>query len=237
MRLSFAIQILLTLMAFEAAAGPAETHKPHTIPNAGKFHACHFCHSLKEGVHLTGPSLANIWGKKAGHVEGFNSYTEALKKSGIVWNEKTMAKWIDNPEKLVPGTTMKLKVHYGPESNKAMIEFLKIALGPKGFERVVDEELEQEEIAGGQIEEDSSKPGKGVQVTSIVHCKDTVTLKYADGHTTKHWEMNVGYKTDSSVRGPPAGKPVLVETGSLGDRFQIVFRNAEEIRAMVKSCP
>ena len=53
---------------------------------AGKtvFNKCKACHQVdKNGV---GPHLGGIVGRKAASVEGY-SYSEALKKSGITWDE------------------------------------------------------------------------------------------------------------------------------------------------------
>ena len=53
------------------------------------FRQCAACHSLEPRRHLTGPSLARIWKRKAGTIEGFPQYSDALKKSGIVGQEIT----------------------------------------------------------------------------------------------------------------------------------------------------
>src|SRR5713101_7372670 len=58
------------------------------------FQACMACHSVQPGEHLTGPSLAHIWNRKAGTVEGFLRYSDALKRTDIVWNEATLDKWL-----------------------------------------------------------------------------------------------------------------------------------------------
>jgi cytochrome c len=43
-------------------------------PEAGAqaFRACAACHTLEPGVHRTGPSLAGVFGRKAGTAEGFH---------------------------------------------------------------------------------------------------------------------------------------------------------------------
>jgi cytochrome c len=64
------------------------------------------CHSATPGEHLTGPSLAHIWNRRAATAEGFQRYSEALKKSALVWNEATLNKWLASPQKLVAGTSM-----------------------------------------------------------------------------------------------------------------------------------
>ena len=64
------------------------------------------CHSVSEGgEHRQGPNLYDICGRRAGQSPGF-SYTEANKKSGIIWNENTLDKYLQNPKMMVPGTKM-----------------------------------------------------------------------------------------------------------------------------------
>src|SRR3954452_11458333 len=70
------------------------------------FQACMACHSVAEGEHLTGPSLAHVWNHKAGTTPGFQRYSDALKRADVVWNEATLDKWLANPEAFVPGTSM-----------------------------------------------------------------------------------------------------------------------------------
>jgi len=41
----------------------------------------------------------------SGRVQGF-SYSDAMKRSKIVWNEKTLDRFLTNPLKAVPGTSM-----------------------------------------------------------------------------------------------------------------------------------
>src|SRR5687768_6022017 len=61
------------------------------------FQQCVACHSVKPGEHLTGPSLADIWGRKAGTATGFRRYSDALERSGMVWDGKTLDRWLANP--------------------------------------------------------------------------------------------------------------------------------------------
>ena len=45
------------------------------------FRACSGCHSLEPGRHLTGPSLAGAFGRRAGTAEGFRRYSDALRSA------------------------------------------------------------------------------------------------------------------------------------------------------------
>lgn len=69
------------------------------------FMQCASCHVVEPGVNRVGPSLAGIIGRAAGTVEGFN-YTDANKNSGITWTPEKMFQYLENPQRVVPGTKM-----------------------------------------------------------------------------------------------------------------------------------
>lgn len=75
------------------------------------------------------------------------------------------------------------------------------------------------------------------QVVGLSHCRDTYTVRTADGKVHKVWEYNLRLKTDSSKQGPSPGKPVMAESGMRGDRFSIVFASPKELGGFIKeSC-
>jgi cytochrome c len=61
------------------------------------FGTCAACHSLQPDQNMTGPSLADLWNRKAGSVASFSRYSSALKSADIVWNDKTLDDWIADP--------------------------------------------------------------------------------------------------------------------------------------------
>lgn len=69
------------------------------------YNKCKACHSLKAGKNKIGPSLHGVMGRAAGAVEGFK-YSKAMMKSGLTWDEETLAKYLEKPKKVVPGTKM-----------------------------------------------------------------------------------------------------------------------------------
>jgi cytochrome c len=73
------------------------------VRGATIYRGCMACHSLEKNV--VGPKHEGVFGAKAGAVPDFR-YSDALKNSGIVWNEDMLDKWLANPQTLVPGTTM-----------------------------------------------------------------------------------------------------------------------------------
>src|SRR5258706_5615413 len=70
------------------------------------FRQCMACHSVEPGEHMTGPSLVHAWNHKAAAAKDFQRYSDALKRSGLTWDEKTLDRWLANPAQLVPGTGM-----------------------------------------------------------------------------------------------------------------------------------
>jgi len=66
---------------------------------------CSQCHVTEAGVNKQGPSLHGIVGRQSGQVENFD-YTDANKNSGLVFNKKTLSKYLTNPKKVIPGTKM-----------------------------------------------------------------------------------------------------------------------------------
>jgi cytochrome c len=70
------------------------------------FQKCSMCHNVGEGArNKVGPVLNGVVGRPAGSFEGFN-YSEAMKASGLTWDEATLTTFLKGPRALVPGTKM-----------------------------------------------------------------------------------------------------------------------------------
>jgi cytochrome c len=221
--------MLLALLGQSAvAAGDAKR-------GAQLFGQCTACHSTAPGEHLTGPSLAHAWSRKAATAEGFMRYSDALKRSGIIWNAATLDKWLANPARLVPGTSMTFPGVKDAQARQDVIAYLK----------AVDENKAPQVAKGGRgmmgmapARLDLKNAPPAGQVRSIRYCGDTYTVETADGKTEKIWEFNLRFKTDSSRLGPASGKPTVVGAGMQGDRASIVFASPAEISEAIKqNCP
>lgn len=70
-----------------------------------------------------GPSLASVAGRKAGSLPGY-TYSDALKASGLTWNEATLDKWLASPRETVPGTKMPFMGISDPARRKQVIDYL-----------------------------------------------------------------------------------------------------------------
>jgi cytochrome c len=216
------VALLAMATACAAAEGDAER-------GAKVYQACMACHSLEAGQHMTGPSLASIWGRKAGTVEGFRRYSDALKRSGVVWNEKSMDAWLRDPAALVPGNWMMFQGIKDAQPRNDLIAFMK-AVSEGGAPRTA--------ARGGMMGPpqlpDLKKLDANSRVSAIRYCADTYHVTLESGAYMAFWEFNLRFKTDSSERGPVRGKPVLVPAGMMGDRAQAVFSSPEEISAFIK---
>ena len=64
---------------------------------------CTGCHSLD--TNRVGPMDQGVIGRKAGRVNGY-LYSDALRKSTVVWSAMTLDQWLTDPESLIPGQKM-----------------------------------------------------------------------------------------------------------------------------------
>ena len=95
--LALALLAASTLAA--SAAGDAKS-------GAGVFKRCAVCHTNdKGGGDGVGPNLFGVVGRKAASKTGY-SYSAALKKTGITWDEANLTKWVAGPARVAPGTKM-----------------------------------------------------------------------------------------------------------------------------------
>ena len=85
------------------------------------YEGCQDCHSIAEdGV---GPRHKGVFGRTAGTQPDY-SYSPALRKSGVVWNEETLDKWLANPQALIPGVRMFYHLA-DPKDRADVIQYLK----------------------------------------------------------------------------------------------------------------
>ncbi len=119
-----------SLIAFAAlaAAVPAVTAPP--APNLaakGKliYLRCASCHAISaKAPKKVGPHLEGVVGRTSGSVPGF-TYSPAMKKTPIKWNDATLDKWLARPAGMIPGTSMVFAGLPNPADRAAVIAYLK----------------------------------------------------------------------------------------------------------------
>lgn len=221
---------LVLLAVSSAALGAGDAKR-----GARLFQQCMACHSVEEGEHMTGPSLAHVWNRKAGTVEGFTRYSEPMKHANIKWDDSTLDKWLANPERLIPGTSMTFPGMKEPRDRQDVVAYLK-AVAENAAPPAGRGERDMMGMRGGKANLREAPPH--ALVKALRHCGDSYTVETADGKTNKVWEFNLRLKTDSSKRGPLPGNPVILGAGMQGDRASVVFASPKEISGFIKeSCP
>ena len=115
----------LVLIASAALAAPTAPVPPADVKNGEAVYGqCAACHSL--GYDRTGPRHCGLIGRRAGSVAGF-AYSDAMRRSNIVWTARTLDRFLANPLRVVPGTTMGYAGVTDAKARKDLIAYLQAA--------------------------------------------------------------------------------------------------------------
>lgn len=87
--------------ALAIAAAPAQA--ADAARGEQLYARCAACHALASD--RVGPRHCGLLGRRAGSVPGF-FYTDGMKKSKLVWDDKTLDRFLAKPMAVVPGTSM-----------------------------------------------------------------------------------------------------------------------------------
>jgi cytochrome c len=99
--LRLTVIVLAGLLAAPRASAAADSAAGQVV-----FNKCRICHTVKAGERSTvGPNLHGVFGRHAGSLERF-PYSPAMKNSGIVWDDASMAAFVRDPRKAIPGNRM-----------------------------------------------------------------------------------------------------------------------------------
>jgi len=225
----FAVLAVTTMLGATALPSQALAAGGNATRGQRVFGACASCHSLEPNQSMTGPSLADLWNRKAGSLASFPRYSTALTSSEIVWSDKTLDDWIKDPQHLVPGNDMPFQGVKDDQQRADLLAFLKQSTQPG---HASSQSAQQAAQTGGVVNLKSLDPEQRVQ--KIAHCRDTYKVTTANGKTRNFWERNLRLKTDSSSDGPPNGVPALMPAGMMGDRADVIFAAPEEISGFIK---
>lgn len=83
-----------------------------------------------------GPYLAGLYGRRAGSAN-FPGYSEGMKRSGVIWNERSLRSYLLNPSGFIPGTSMLASGPQNPADAVALVFYLRhvtSAVAPTGRE-------------------------------------------------------------------------------------------------------
>lgn len=145
LRPALAAVLLIALSACGKAAPESDDPRPDATPGMGReppatavgeastaaagetpaaFGQCKICHTTEPGKNLIGPSLAGVYGRKAGAVAGY-PYSAAMRASGLTWDDATLDRFLEAPMKVLPGTRMTYAGLKDPAARKDVITHLK----------------------------------------------------------------------------------------------------------------
>jgi cytochrome c len=122
-------------MAPAGKMSPTPSPTPSASPSAkatpvaaatkpAEFAQCSACHSTERGKNGIGPSLAGVYGTKAGAVPGYD-FSDAMRNSGLTWNQGTLDRFLTDPKGVIPGTKMTFPGLKDPAKRAAVIAYLK----------------------------------------------------------------------------------------------------------------
>lgn len=81
---------------------------------------CIGCHGDDKTAASTGPSLVGLIGRRAGTVNG-TRYARNLYDANIIWDEKSLDRYLASPSQEVHGTIMPIGVHDASERRDVVI--------------------------------------------------------------------------------------------------------------------
>ena len=117
-RRGFALWCALTSAALTAqvVGAPGDASRGKTLYES----RCTACHSLDHS--RIGPAHRGVYGRRAARVPGFD-YSPALRQAHIIWNARSLDRWLKDPEGFVPGQKMGFSVP-DPQDRADIIAFL-----------------------------------------------------------------------------------------------------------------
>jgi len=228
---------IVTLVTF-ASLSSALADQGDASRGRQDFRACAPCHSLEPDRNMTGPSLADLWGRKAGGLSSFDRYSHALKSSGIIWDDRALDGWITDPDRMVPDNEMPFNGIKDARVRADLLAFLKEATKPGAVPQQTAQQGAMKGMGGmmgGGPDPNLKKLEPGIQVKAITYCRDTYRVTTADGKTRAFWERNLRFRTDSSKDGPEKGAPAITPAGMMGDRASVIFAAPEEINKIIEA--
>ncbi len=102
-------KIILASLAAIVFSVSAQAAEPDVDKGKKVFRKCKACHEVKKEKNKVGPHLINLFGRKAGQMEGYK-FSKAMKAKGadegLVWNDETLDAYLTKPKDYIKGTKM-----------------------------------------------------------------------------------------------------------------------------------
>lgn len=126
MKRALSLTAMIAVLSISAigSANAADVEKGKKV-----FNKCKACHTLAAGKHRIGPSLAGVFGRKAGTVDKYN-FSKAMTaagEGGLVWSEKTLSEYLVKPRDYIKGNKMTFAGLNKPSDIEDLVAFLKEA--------------------------------------------------------------------------------------------------------------
>ena len=115
---------LALLISDACAANPRPAPTGNAARGEQVYARCMACHSLTE--NRIGPRHCGVFGRRAGAVPGFD-YSPALRRTKIIWDDKTLDAFLADPLQYLPGTAMVFAGVPDPQERADVIAWLKAA--------------------------------------------------------------------------------------------------------------
>jgi cytochrome c len=95
--------VLLALVALAAPARAGDAARGKTLYES----RCIGCHSID--ANRVGPAHRGVFGRQSGAAKDYD-YSVAVRDARIVWDARTLDRWLADPERLIPGQRMNYSV-------------------------------------------------------------------------------------------------------------------------------
>ncbi|KQQ54406.1 cytochrome C [Pseudomonas sp. Leaf127] len=112
--------LVLTLLLTGTAHGAGDVESGQAVYKR----LCSGCHKIGPAARAAfGPQLNGVIDRKAGQTDDYK-YTDALHASGIVWSRENIARFVKDPDGVIPGTRMKLWWIGNDQRMEDLLEYL-----------------------------------------------------------------------------------------------------------------
>lgn len=92
-------------------------------PAGHVFSQCSSCHAVRRATHGVGPDLHGVVGSPVGRHSDYE-YSTAMREYGGRWTKARLDRFLENPSREIPGTTMEHDGVSDPAERAEIIEFL-----------------------------------------------------------------------------------------------------------------